>query len=489
MAVAQVAVAALEVAATAAIAYALLPHGIRLGFPAFLAIYIAAYSAGLAAGVPGGLGVFDGALVLGLSPFLPAAQAIGVIVVFRLFYYIVPLFLAGLLFAGHELVLRGDVLLAHRRGLDRPVRVRPSVVIRESEADFAVTVAVGAVMLCGAMLLAIGLIDDTPDLRFALPPAVGPFGGEGAGGGGGGLARFLLAAGDYIPSLLGATLMGLAIGLSRRVTLAWGATLGLLCLAAALTALRGPSLAVPGVLILSALVIAPFRSSYYRHARLLSEPLAPSTVVPLLLLLGCVLFLAHLEPELGRLDDTGWPALVLAATGLTDRTRASVALSVLVGLLAIARLILPGRICPLPWSEATRARCRALGRILPEENGPGNGLGDSPVPGDPDGVMLGETGRAMLPFRRIGRLLAGLGDPAGPVSDQVSTIWRLRDLAVQEGREPIFWRVGPTLLDVYADLGLEAWPLEGTPRSYLCCPAERGPTLLSQLAGRPDPLG
>ena len=474
MSIAQVLVAALDVSATAAIAYALLPAGLGLGYPAFLAIYIASYSAGLAASVPGGLGVFDGAMVLGLSPFLPAADAIGVIVVFRLFYYIVPLFIAGLLFAGHELLLRSDVLLARRRGPDRPVRLRPSVVIRESEADFAVTVAVGAVMLCGAMLLATGLIDDTPDLAFALPPAVGLF-----GGGEGGLTRFLAAAGDYFPSLLGAALMGLAIGLSQRVTLAWGATLVALCLAAALTALRGLPLAVPGVLILSALVIAPFRGSYYRHARLLSEPLAPATVVPLLLLLGCVLVLARLEPELPRFEQTSWPELVLG-TGLTDRMRVSVGLSVVLGLAAIARLILPARICPLPWSEATRARCRALGRILPDAGGP--------ISGDPDGVMVGETGRAVLPFRRIGRVLAGLGDPAGPASDQVSTIWRLRDLAVQEGREPIFWRVGPTLLDVYADLGLEAWPLDGLPRRYLCCPAERGPALLSLLGDGPEPL-
>ncbi len=486
LATAQVLVAALDVAATAAIAYALLPAGIRLGYTAFLAIYIASYSAGLAASVPGGLGVFDGAMVLGLSPFLPAADAIGVIVVFRLFYYIVPLFLAGLLFAGHELLLRGDVLLAHRRGPGRPVRLRPSLAIRESEADFAVTVAVGAVMLCGAMLLATGLLDDTPDLAFALPPAVGPF-----GGGDGGLARFLVAAGDYIPSLLGAALMALAIGLSQRVTLAWGATLALLCLAAALTALRGMPLAVPGVLILSALVIAPFRSSYYRHARLLSEPLAPSTVVPLLLLLGCVLFLARLEPALRSVDQSSWLELVLAA-GLNDRMRVSVGLSVVLGLAAIARLILPARICPLPWSEATRARCRMLGGQAPGDPAPGDPVPGDLALGDPDGVMLGETGRAVLPFRRIGRLLAGLGDPAGPASDQVSTIWRLRDLAVQEGREPIFWRVGPTLLDVYADLGLEAWPLDGAPhgasKRYLCCPAERGPAVLSLLGEAADPL-
>ncbi|MGI4957743.1 MAG: lysylphosphatidylglycerol synthase domain-containing protein [Janthinobacterium lividum] len=468
MSIGQVAVAALDVAATAAIAYTLLPEGIGLSYPAFLAIYIASYSAGLIAGVPGGLGVFDGAMVIGLSPFLPAPAALGIILVFRLFYYIIPLFIAGLLFAGHELLLRSDTLLAGRLGAGQPVRVRPSGVVRESEADFAVIVAAAAVSLCGAMLLALGAIETVPDLSFALPAPAGLFAPDN------GLVRFIEAAGDFIPSLIGAVLMGLAIGLSRRVTLAWGTTLILLCIAAAITALRGLPLAVPGVLILAALVIAPFRSSYYRHARLLSEPLAPATVLPLLLLLGCVLMLVQLEPDIHSFADNSWLELV-AGQNMSGRTRLSVGLSVLIGLLAIARLILPGRISPAPWNADAEARYRALA--------PGTNL---PVTA-PDGLILGETGRALIPFRRLGRIVAGLGDPAGAASDQVSTIWRLRDLAVQEGREPVFWRVGPDLLAVYADLGLEAWPIDTGPtdaedeRRYLCCPAERGAVLLALL--------
>ncbi len=477
MAIGQVLVAALDVSATAAIAFSLLPSGAGLSYPAFLAIYIASYSAGLLSTVPGGLGVFDAAMILGLSPFLPSTAAVVVILVFRLFYYIVPLFLAGLLFAGHEVLLRGDTLLARRRGPARPARVSPSAVIRSSEADFAVTVAVAAVMLCGAMLLALGLVEPAADLAFALPPPRMLFGVDN------GFAWIVTAAGDYVPSLLGAALIGLAIGLSQRVTLAWGATLVLLCAAAALTALRGLPLAVPGVLILAALVVAPFRSSYYRHARLLSEPLSPATAVPLLLLLACLVTLGQTEPDVSAMNHNSWLELVLGQ-GMTARTRLSVGLSVLVGLLAIARLILPGRVKPLPWTIDTEALLLASapsGVDLPPA-----------APGRPDGLVAGETGRAMLPFRRLDRLIIGLGDPAGTPSDQVSAIWRLRDLAVQEGREPIFWRVGPALLDVYADLGLEAWPLDeaaSDPASrFLCCPAQRVEALLALLTNSRPPI-
>jgi phosphatidylglycerol lysyltransferase len=96
---------------------------------------------------------------------------------------------------------------------------------------------------------------------------------------------------------------------------------------------------------------------------------------------------------------------------------------------------------------------------------------------------MGEAGRAGIAFQRSGKVLLGLGDPAGSASDRVSAIWRLRDLAQQEGRHAAVWRAGRDLLKVYADLGLTALPLgpDGLPADeaaagggqYLCCVAER----------------
>jgi uncharacterized membrane protein YbhN (UPF0104 family) len=112
MAVLQVGLATLDVAVTAAIMHALLPPTPGLTYLRFLGVYLASYTAGLAANVPGGLGVFDTAMLLGLSPYLEPPQILGGIVVFRLYYYIIPLFLAGGLFTGNEILLRGKGFLA-----------------------------------------------------------------------------------------------------------------------------------------------------------------------------------------------------------------------------------------------------------------------------------------------------------------------------------------------------------------------------------------
>jgi phosphatidylglycerol lysyltransferase len=130
-------------------------------------------------------------------------------------------------------------------------------------------------------------------------------------------------------------------------------------------------------------------------------------------------------------------------------------------------------------------------------------LGATIPPARADGLVLGEAERAGIPFRRCGRVLLGLGDPLGAENDRVSAIWRLRDLAQQEGLAPAFWRAGPGLLKVYGDLGLTALALgpDGLPlpespdetpeaRQYLVCVAERDLSallpMLPQLANNQD---
>ncbi|OUJ02225.1 transporter [Acetobacter orientalis] len=440
MAVLQTIVAAADVAATAAIAFVLLPLGAHIDYGSFLAIYIASYTAGLVASVPGGLGVFDGAMLLALSPYMPAPQIMGVVLIFRLFYYIIPLFMAGVMFAAHELFLRGDDALAAKKQqqAQKPRRVRPSQLVRESEAGFSVAVATGTVSLCGIMLICLVLLD--PVAKFAV--VSGP------------LVAWSSAISTYLLSLMGVGLIGLAIGLSQRVTLAWRATLGLLVLAAVITFLRGNTVFVPVMLGLSAFLIAPFRSCYYRRARLLSEPLSTPTLLCLLLLFGCVIALAS------RHAGGSWWEMVFVLP-YSGAVRWTVALSVVLALLVIGRLMLPGRIKVKPWDNAAWQHYQTLDHAMPA------------LPNiSPDGYVTGEGGEAVIPICYRGAFLVGLGDPAGAEDDSVSAIWRLRDLACQDGLKPVFWQVGTPFLRIYDDIGLNVWPLDENGDLNFCYPAE-----------------
>lgn len=447
MGVMQTVVAAADVAATAAIAYVLLPAGVAIDYPTFLAVYIASYSAGLIASVPGGLGVFDGAMLLALGPYMSTPQIMGVILIFRLYYYIIPLFLAGGMFAAHEVFMRSDDALEakKRRRLRQdsqplqPRRIRPSQLVRESEADFSVAVSTGTVSICGIMLICLTLLD--PVAKY--PVAEGH------------LLLWLNKISAYVLSLMGVGFIGLAVGLSQRVTLAWRLTLGALLFSAVMTFMRGDTFIVPIMLGFSAFLIAPFRSCYYRRARLMSEPLAPSTLLCMVLLCGCMFILVSHHAA------GSWWQIVFELS-FSDTTRGGIALAVFLGLVVTGSLMWPGRIAVTRWSAEAQARYLTLPHAL-------TNIVSSKI--TPQGYVTGETKEAVIPFFRRGKFLVAIGDPAGPESDSVSAIWRFRDLAVQRGLKPVFWKVEKSFLRVYDDIGLSVWPLEND-RFHFCYPAE-----------------
>jgi len=467
MALLQVALATVDVATTATIFYALLPSAPGLTWLIFLGVYVASYSAGLAANLPGGIGVFDAAMLLGLAPYLDAPPVVGAIVIFRLYYYIIPLFLAGSLFAGNEILLRGGGLLQRIARLSGPRAIG-----KWSEPDFAVTAATGAVGLCGTVLLLLGALDPIPDFAWLDSE----------------YAEIAIRAGAYVPSLIGAGLVVMAIGLSHRVNLAWGLSIILLISGAAFAATQNSLLWVSAVLILTVMLVAPFRAHFYRHASLLSGPLEPSSAVSLLVLAASLIGLATTRQHVHAVTNDAWWAIVLSPA-VPHPVRCTVATAVVLALTAIWWLVRPGRVRFLPWSDETRRRLVAIGGA--------DGYNAAAI--QADGVVMGEAQRAGIPFRRIGPVLLGLGDPVGQDTDRVSAIWHLRDLARQEGLDPAFWRTGAGLLKVYGDIGLTALPLaaDGSPmltieepmeddpkRQFLVCRAERDLVALVPLLPR-----
>lgn len=454
MAIVQVLLATVDVAVTATIFYALLPDAPGLTWLIFLGVYVASYTAGLAANLPGGIGVFDTAILFGLEPFMSAPHIVGAILVFRLYYYVIPLFLAGSLFAGNEILLRGGGLLRHFNRL-APVQA----IGRWSEPDFAVTAATGAVGLCGVLMLCLGVLAPQTDFTW-----IDPDYGE--------LAR---QAGQFVPSLIGAGLVIMAIALSHRVNLAWGLTILLLVLGAAFAATQDNRLWVAGILILTTLLLAPFRACFYRHAHLMTGPLEPASALTLAVLGLCLFSLAVTRSKTQLLPNNAFWAVIISPE-MPNPLRLAVAIAVLLSLTAIWLLLRPGRVRYLPWDNSTRQLLLSLGRNVDQAA---------------DGVVTGESGRAAIPFRRCGRVLLGLGDPVGEEADRVSAIWRLRDLAQQEGMDAAVWYAGPELLKIYGDLGLTALPLgsDGLPiqesegdtpvaHQYLVCKAERDLNLL-----------
>lgn len=98
---AQIAIASLDWVLSAAVLYALLPASVS--YPAFLGIYLLAQFAGVVSTVPGGLGVFETVILLLLNSSISSVLILGILLVYRVIYYLLPVSVAITLLGVYEL--------------------------------------------------------------------------------------------------------------------------------------------------------------------------------------------------------------------------------------------------------------------------------------------------------------------------------------------------------------------------------------------------
>jgi uncharacterized membrane protein YbhN (UPF0104 family) len=97
----QMIIGPVELMAAAAIIYFALPEAGNPGYFVVLGVFVVSFSAALISHAPGGLGVLEIVFLAGLSDMDPAA-VLAALLVFRLFYLIVPLILALFVVVGFE---------------------------------------------------------------------------------------------------------------------------------------------------------------------------------------------------------------------------------------------------------------------------------------------------------------------------------------------------------------------------------------------------
>jgi len=97
----QLIIGPLEILGAAAIIYFALPGVENPGFLTILGVFLVSFSAALLSHAPGGLGVLELVFIAGLSDMDPAS-VMAALLVFRLFYLIIPLILAIIVVLGFE---------------------------------------------------------------------------------------------------------------------------------------------------------------------------------------------------------------------------------------------------------------------------------------------------------------------------------------------------------------------------------------------------
>jgi uncharacterized membrane protein YbhN (UPF0104 family) len=100
----QIGIASADLIVAAGVLYALLPHAEGMDYLRVLGVFMLAFTASVLTHVPGGYGVFE-LIIVALLP-LKEEPTVAAILLFRLIYYWLPLAVAAVMLAAHEIGLR-----------------------------------------------------------------------------------------------------------------------------------------------------------------------------------------------------------------------------------------------------------------------------------------------------------------------------------------------------------------------------------------------
>src|SRR5712691_7924643 len=256
--VAQITISALDWIIAAGVLYILLPDSLPLSFTRFLGIFFLAQIAGVASNVPGGLGIFEAVILIFLAPFFPASAILGSLVAFRAIYYLVPLAVATILLAAHE-------ILEKREGVARAWRIFGRWAPGIAPHLLAFTTFVG-----GAVLLFSGA---TPTLGSRLHW----------------LRRLvplpIVEISHFFGSIAGALLLLLARGLQRRLDAAYQLAVVVLTAGIVLQIFKGGDYEEAVILAIMLVALVSSRQHFYRKGSLANESFGPGWLVAILLVL------------------------------------------------------------------------------------------------------------------------------------------------------------------------------------------------------------
>lgn len=414
----QLALAIVDIGVAAAVLWILLPGEANVAFVTFAGVYAVASFAGIVSHVPGGLGVFETVVILALPHLAPEAL-LGALLGYRAVYYLAPLLLAALLFAGQELTAQ---------------RAKISLVARTTAAYLTPIVpqVTGTLVFLAGFVLLISSATPGVDVRLVH------------------LKRFmplpLLELSHLAGSVIGLGLLILARALFHRVHAAYHITRGLLLAGIIASILKGLDVEEALFLAMVLCVLWLGRTGFYRPSSILQARFSPIWIVSLV---GVIAFatwvgvLAH--REVAYSNELWW---TFALHGDAPRMlRAVLVVTALATTFLLANLFKPPRPAPqqsLP-TDLERAEC-IIGTAS-------QSIAHAALTGDKR-LLFSDAGDAFIMYQIAGRSWVALGDAVGKKDAQEELAWRFHELADRQGRWTVFYEVSADRLPLYLDLGL-----------------------------------
>lgn len=398
--------------------YALLPPT-ALTYSELLSAFLAAQILGLISHVPGGLGVFEGTMMVLLRPYMPAEQVLSSLVLYRIFYYLLPLVAALMILVGDEIRLRRHHI------------ARWGGVFGALTGELAPKVLAVFTFLSGALLLFSGA---TPAERGRLtwlyqyvPLAV-------------------TEASHFLGSVVGVGLLLVSNGISRRLDIAYYLAVIGLGVGIVASLLKGGDYEEALLLLAVLAALIPSRREFDRKAAFWETRFSPGWMAAVLSVVGASIWLGlfafkHVEYS----SDLWWRVALLQSA--PRFLRASVGATVAVLVFGVVRLLRPA---PPEILLPSDEDLRAAGEIIRSQH--------STVPYlaylRDKTLLFNETRDAFLMYGVQAKTWVVMGDPVGPPEHAPELIRAFLERCDDFNGEPVFYQVTKERLHLYADFGL-----------------------------------
>lgn len=431
LSVRQVVLASADWLMAALVLYVLLPPT-DITFFSFVGVFLLAQIIGLFSQVPGGLGVFESVMLLYLSNFMAGSTVIGILLVYRIIYYILPLLTAMILLGYQEYQEnRKTVKELGEKAADWFPRVVPQVL--------SISILIG-----GAMLLFSGAMPSQVTrmqwLRHFIPLPV-------------------IEMSHFLASLVGAALLVLSDALQRRIDGAYHLTVGLLVFGILFSLLKGADYEEASVLAVMLVALIPCRDEFHRKASLFSKSYSPKWIAMIMIVIFSFLWLGifsyrHIEYQ----NELWWRFSLMADAPRYLRAMVAVlGFSLIIGLVKLLR---PRPVSGKPPELHELETAEEIVKESPHANAGLALLGDKEL-------LFNEEQNAFIMYGIEGRSWISMGDPVGPADTVENLLWKYQEVCDEYDAWPVFYQVRSDYLNFYVDLGLSRLKLGEEARVFL----------------------
>ncbi|GAB6991163.1 bifunctional lysylphosphatidylglycerol flippase/synthetase MprF [Paenibacillus pini] len=415
-----------------------------ISFREIIGMYAVSAIAGILSMAPGGIGAFDLTVLLGLEQLgVPAERAMAVLVLFRVFYYIIP-WLIGLILSAIEIGTPQSKPPSDKDGvlMDLPLTWWQKIWRWPDQFRFLSDLGVWAlgklVLISGVILL---LSAATPGLLYRLRLTEEL------------LSMPIMRISHLLSVMIGFMLIILSRGISLRIRRAQIWTMVLLLAGAIFTFTKAFDFEEAIFLLIVAIMLWISRARFYRVA-------APIEIRNMLIWYGVSAVIAFAYYWIGSHVHYGWfrhlPTAERMQWMLGPKPYAITALIGLAGAWVLLTMLLVLRPNRKVAVSATPEELNKLRSFLEQHEG--NLLTHLLFTGDKS-LYWAQENQVVIPYARARDKLVVLGDPIGPIQFVPEAIAEFIKMADEYAMSAVFYQATPAYLPLYHEQGYRFFKL------------------------------